>query len=164
MNAPICPICKVNEREMDTEPGGAPEPGFFSHCYRCASLMGYRMHAHIFRGSAAQLKAGTFRSGHSWVTSQTMRPVFSKGEHVGYICSGNRPCGFMEHFTAEDREMCPDHHTVKGVCKWNLAHYEHLGEVRRPDGAITDLGRSIEREIADSQVREDPGNRGEKAA
>jgi len=54
--------------------------------------------------------------------------------------------------------MCPEHSTMKGVCKWNLSHYAHRGEVRRLDGTITELGREIEREIIDSQVREDPGN------
>lgn len=158
MDAPICPVCEVNERELDTEPGGLPGPWYFSLCGRCTRLMGYRRHAHRFRGSAAQLKAGTYRSGHSWTTFQTMRPLFSEGEHVGYICSGHRPCGFTERFTAEDLEMCPEHDTVKGVCKWAIAHHAHRGEVRRADGSLTDLGRSIEREIVDSQVREDPGN------
>lgn len=158
MDAPICPICKVNEREMDTEPGGASEPGFFSHCYRCASLMGYRMHAHIFRGSAAQLRAGIYQSGHSWLTAQTMHPLFSEGRHIGYTCAAHQPCGFTERFGPEDLEMCTEHRTMRGVCKWNLSHYAHRGGVRRPDGAITELGRSVEREITDFQTREDPGN------
>jgi hypothetical protein len=153
MKAPICPLCKINECDFDSEP---PGPGSYStHCTRCFFLITSAEHNHTIYPSPAQVAAGTFRAGHSWRTSQLTHPIMENGVHVGYRCAGydRERCGWERRFTAEDMEPCEVTH--KGHSGWPLAatlrhqchrmreHRIERGEVDER-GYITDHGRAVE--------------------
>ena len=157
-DAPICPLCKIREREFDSEP---PGPGsYFSNCSPCSLLIGYRYHSHTHYPTEVQVKAGTFRAGHSWRTSVAMLPVFEGGAHVGYRCgrSSDRGCDYAEWFTAEEREACPthtkfpDYPVLKGVCHDFPEHRIERGEIDGR-GYLTEFGRAEERRRSDEANR-----------
>ncbi len=160
MSEPICPICKVNMCEYDSEP---PGPGSYSStCFRCFSLSGYRDHSHTYYGSPAQVAAGTIAAGHSWRTAVTVRPIIEDNRHVGYRCSQFRDCGWEHRFTPEELELCPEHSepprhgpTPKAVCANRREHRRKRGEVDER-GYITDHGRVEERRREDA-ANWDPG-------
>jgi len=85
--APTCYLCGVNECSYDGEPGSE---GYFSACFHCCVLTGYRRHAHIYRRTPAQLAASGADPRHTWRTSAMMRPLFEHGQHVGYFCDESR--------------------------------------------------------------------------
>lgn len=164
----ICPICKVNERSYDSEP---PNPGYFSYCFGCSSLINSGQHNHTHYPSPAQVKAGTYKAGHSWRTSQSVHPVFENGVHVGYRCVGadSELCGWERRFTPEEMEECPSEHREKGfggrpgmirkmvrhACHRSHEHRLERGEVDER-GYITELGRSVEDARSDA-TNWDPG-------
>lgn len=160
MSEPICPICKVNPREYDSEP---PGPGSYSYsCFRCFSLSGYRDHSHTYYGSPAQVAAGTIAAGHSWRTAVTVRPVFEDDRHVGYRCDRFGDCGWEQRFTPEELEMCPEHSepprhgpTPKGACVNHRDHRLKRGEIDHR-GWLTDHGRAEEKRRGDA-ANWDPG-------
>lgn len=169
MQAPICPLCKINECDQDTEPGRdwryyeSPE-SYSSMCTRCMFLSTTREHSHQHYPSPAQVKAGTWEAGHSWRTAEMVRPVFTDGKHTGYRCERFEDCGWERVFTAEEMEECPDHVTeyglsysvMKAVCHNSRRHRLERGEVELPHGYITDHGREVERIHSDATVW-DPG-------
>lgn len=157
--APICPICDIRERSCDDEP---PGPGsYFSTCSTCSLLSGYREHSHTCYPSPAQVAAGTFKAGHSWRTSVSVRPLWEDGRHIGFRCSEFERCGWEERFTAEDMEPCPDHtlpyHPVpRAVCRNYRDHRQAAGECDER-GYITEHGRERERLRSDA-ANWDPGS------
>lgn len=166
MEPPICPLCKVRERSHDTEPGREPayyegESSYFSTCYECTALSGYREHSHTYYGSPAQVAAGTFAAGHSWRTAVSLRPVWEDGEHVGFRCAEFERCGWEQRFTPEEREPCPVHTqfteypVIKGVCVNHEEHRRERGECNER-GWINDVGRAAERARSDA-ANWDPG-------
>lgn len=155
-DAPLCPICKINPREYDSEP---PGPGsYFSHCYRCSSLVGTRDHSHTYYGSPAQVAAGTYRADQSWRTTVTLHPIIENDRHVGFRCVRFDECGWEHRFTAEELEPCSHvnnwgfpYETIKGLCANGLQHRQERGELDER-GWITDYGRERE------QLRSDADN------
>jgi hypothetical protein len=169
MNAPICPICKINERSYDSEP---PRGGYFSHCYRCSSLITQSEHNHTHYPSPAQVAAGTYKAGHSWRTSQSVHPIIENDVHVGYRCVGTHSelCGWERRFTAEEMEPCPTEHrghsfgggtrgivykAVRHECQRSREHRKERGETDER-GYITDVGRAAEAAHSDA-TNWDPG-------
>lgn len=161
MKAPICPLCKINEREYDSEPPGRGT--YFSHCHRCSSLITQSEHNHTEYPSPVQVKAGSYRAGQSWRTSQTVVPIMESGVHVGYRCTRFEQCGWERRFTPEELEPCTEHtdrfgfpiEMIKGRCARLHVDRLALGEIDGR-GYITEHGRDVEvaREIATTW---DPG-------
>lgn len=155
----ICPLCKINERDWDSEPGG--RGGYFSYCTTCSMLCGYREHSHTYYGSPAQVAAGTYKAGHSWRTSVSVRPLWEDGRHVGFRCSEFDRCGWEQRFTVEDMEPCKKHSkwptlpVLKGVCRNYQEHRQARGECDER-GHITDQGREAARLRIDA-ANWDPG-------
>lgn len=145
----MCPDCKIRECDQDSEPPGG---GYFSTCVTCSNLGGYRAHTHAEYPTQAQVQAGVYREGHTWRTSQTMRPLWEDGRHVGFRC-WDRACGFEERFTADDLTPCPDH---PGLAVWQCRnHKDHRiqrGEATQPHGYLTDKGRQADAERVNAQV------------
>lgn len=161
MKAPICPLCGINEREYDSEP---PRPGgYFSFCYPCSSLITQGEHNHTVYPSPAQVKAGTYKAGHSWKTAQIVHPLMERGVHVGYRCTEFDRCGWERRFTPEELEPCDGHRnqfgypieTIKGRCSRMPEHRLARGEIDER-GYITDHGREVERLHAEATTW-DPG-------
>jgi hypothetical protein len=170
MNAPICPICKVSEREFDSEP---PAPGsYYSYCFRCSSLITTAEHNHTHYPSPAQVAAGTYKEGHSWRTAQLTRPIIEGNVHVGYRCAGvdSELCGWERRFTAREMETCPTEHRSEGYggkrsgfvvktlryeCFNSHDHRLERGEVNER-GHMTDLGREVYAAHSDA-TNWDPG-------
>ena len=155
MNAPMCPLCKIRERDYDCEP---PGPGsYYAFCGTCASLSGYREHNHTYYPSPAQVAAGTFKAGDSWRTLVTVRPLWEDGNHVGFRCSEFDRCGWEHRFTDEELQPCHDHRahggwpieTIKGKCFTMREHRIERGECDK-DGYITDYGRQMDRKRSDA--------------
>lgn len=167
MKPPICPLCKVREREYDSEPplhGG--ELDYFAHCGTCSALCGYRDHTHTYYPSPVQVEAGTFPAGRSWRTTVTLRPIMDAGVHVGFRCSQFELCGWEQRFTAADMELCPVAHVnnwgftipprYKVLCARTFHHLRERGEIDGPHGWITEHGRKAEQERIDA-ANWDPG-------
>jgi len=152
VNAPLCPLCKARDCSYTNEPG---KEGYYSTCYVCSLLTGYRDHSHVEHPSEAQVRAGTYPAGHSWRTVQILRPLWENGRHVGYRCAGHNPCGFEEWFTNEAMEPCPVHsgdprygEVLRGVClNWREHRFER-GECDEK-GYITEFGRREEKRRSD---------------
>ena len=166
MKAPICPLCLIRERSHDDEPGRSPEyygseANYFSTCFECCMLSGYRDHSHAYYGSPAQVAAGTFRAGYSWRTRESVQPLWESGSHVGYRCRKFAECGWEQRFTPEEREGCELHTlfpalpVLKGVCRDYQEHRQERGECDGR-GHLTDHGEAQEHLRSDAAVW-DPG-------
>lgn len=159
--APMCPLCKIRECEFDNEPPGPG--GYWSTCGTCLLLSGSREHSHTYYPSPAQVKAGTFKAGHSWRTSVSVRPLWEGGVHIGFRCSEFDQCGWEHRFTAEELQPCHEHkshggfpvETIKGMCFTSREHRMERGECDER-GYITEFGRERERERSDA-ANWDPG-------
>ena len=169
MKPPICPLCKINECDQDTEPGREwqyyeSRESYSLTCMRCQFLATSREHSHQHYPSPAQIKAGTWAAGHSWRTSEMADPVWTDGKHTGYRCRKFSDCGWERVFTAEEMEHCTAHvqdpgvprDIIKAVCHNSRFHRLERGEVYPPHGYITDHGREVERAHSDATVW-DPG-------
>jgi hypothetical protein len=155
MKAPICPICGVNERSYDSEPGGG---GYFSHCLRCFWLINQAEHNHTIYPSPAQVAAGTYKAGHTWRTAQTVHPIIENNVHVGYRCVGvhSELCKWERRFTAEEMEPCPKGYPkLRHQCHRSSEHRLERGEIDER-GYLTELGRAAERAHTDA-TNWDPG-------
>jgi hypothetical protein len=159
--APMCPLCKIRERSYDDEPPGPG--GYFSYCSTCTLLSGYREHNHTYYPSPAQVKAGTFKAGHSWRTSVSVHPLWEDGVHIGFRCSEFDRCGWERRFTVEELQPCHEHkshggfpiETIKGLCFTGRDHRAERGECDER-GYVTECGREKEREREDA-ANWDPG-------
>lgn len=158
--APICPLCRVNERDWDSEPGRYGG-GYYSHCTRCSGLCGTREHTHTYYGSPAQVAAGTVKAGHSWRTTVLLHPIIENNAHVGYRCTEFDRCGWEQRFTAEESRPCPvhtgypSHPVLTGTCRNYREHLQARGECDER-GYITEYGREQERLRCDA-ANWDPG-------
>jgi hypothetical protein len=153
--APKCPLCLVNDRDWDSEPPGPRS--YFAHCTECALLSGYREHSHTYRYSEAQLRKNPqYRADHTWRTSQTMRPVWDSGRHVGYRCAGGHhdgACSYLETFSAVDRQECATHPgMLRGVCRNFREHRFERGECDE-HGYVTEFGEQEAKRRADAANR-----------
>lgn len=153
---PICPLCKIRECGRSDE--GGSEMSYFSTCTECLFLSGYRDHGHTHYPSPAQVAAGTYREGQSWRTSETVRPIWEDGVHVGFRCGRFDLCGWEHRFTPEELQPCEHDNgfgfpvkTIKGVCRNYQSHRQQRGECDER-GYITEYGREQE------QLRSDAAN------
>lgn len=159
-DAPMCPLCKIREREWDSEPGRYGG-GYYSTCGTCSGLTRYRGHNHTHYPSPVQVSAGTYVAGASWRTAVLVRPVWEDGVHVGFRCDEFDVCGWEYPFTAAEREVCerhtefPDHPVIKGVCFQSREHRVERGECDER-GYITEYGRRMVLEREDA-ANWDPG-------
>lgn len=163
---PICPLCGIRERSYDGEPPvKGDERDYFSHCYECSRLAGYGEHSHTYYPNPEQIKAGTFKAGHSWRTLVSLNPIMEGGEHVGYRCTQFQKCGWEHRFTAKELEICTAHtdlfghpmgRYIKGVCVNSRTHRMERGECNE-QGYITDKGRAENEKRSDAQTW-DPGH------
>lgn len=167
MSVPICALCGVRERALDT---GAlaygSDQGYFLYCTRCSLLCGHQYHTHTYYGSPEQIKDGTVKGGHSWRRSVTLYPIIENDIHVGFRCKEFSRCDWEQRFTAEDMEMCPIEHIspngireqplINFMCQqWRRDHRLERGEIS-PHGDITEYGRKAEQERYDA-ANWDPG-------
>lgn len=169
MEAPICPLCKIRTCDADTEPGREPSyygsaASYSTYCTTCSMLSGTRTHAHQHYGSPVQVAAGTVKAGHSWRTTELLRPIWrADGKHVGFRCDKFDQCGWQHYFTPEELEPCPvhtsfpDYPQIFGVCRDYLEHRIERGECDpHPRPYMTEFGRKESQRRSDEQVW-DPG-------
>lgn len=164
MEPPICPLCKVRERDHDTEPGRdwtyyESECSYSTYCTVCAMLSGTREHTHQHYPSPAQVAAGSYKADATWRTTEVVRPIWrADGKHVGYRCDDFARCGWEHYFTAEELEPCATHQGRPfGLCRNFREHRVERGELDpAPYAYITEYGREEERRRSDATVW-DPG-------
>lgn len=84
---PLCVYCRTRECTYDSEP---PNPGYFSTCSACMSLIGYD-------------PQGTGTHHVHEHTASTLAPVFEGGTLTGWTCRGRYaggPCGYVQPLIA----------------------------------------------------------------